>query len=163
MLKNGSDSVSCAYNDWRHMSCVMFINDWRHISCTRIERVSTSRPVTLHFVSWWGKSALYHRMFPLLNIELTGNMTYYHIRSQRGSGTHWRSLVITFENHYIGQWPRRKRLYDIKAVNRKFPVGSWVLRYYPPASLHKLGSPWIWPNQVIRQATGHTVGIQWSP
>ena len=36
--------------------------------------------------------------------------------------------------------PRRKRLYDIKAVNRKFPVGS---------------------NQVIRQATGHTVGIQY--
>ena len=29
---------------------------------------------------------------------------------------------------------RRKRLYDVKAVNRKFPVGSWVLRYYPPAS-----------------------------
>ena len=27
---------------------------------------------------------------------------------------------------------RRKRLYDTKAVNRKFPVGSWVLRYYPP-------------------------------
>ena len=23
---------------------------------------------------------------------------------------------------------RRKRLYDTKAVNRKFPVGSWVLR-----------------------------------
>ena len=29
---------------------------------------------------------------------------------------------------------RRKRLYDVKAVNRKFPVGSWVLRYYPPAA-----------------------------
>ena len=25
----------------------------------------------------------------------------------------------------------RKRLYDTKAVNRKFPVGSLVLRYYP--------------------------------
>ena len=36
---------------------------------------------------------------------------------------------------------RRKRLYDRKAVNRKFPVGSWVLRYYPPAAQHKLGSP----------------------
>ena len=29
---------------------------------------------------------------------------------------------------------RRKRLYDVKAVNRNFPVGSWVLRYYPPAA-----------------------------
>ena len=53
---------------------------------------------------------------------------------------------------------RRKRLYDTKAVNRKFPVGSWVLRYYPPAVQHKLGSPWIGPHQVVRQATGHTVG-----
>ena len=53
---------------------------------------------------------------------------------------------------------RRKWLYDTKAVNRKFPVGSWVLRYYPSAAQHKLGSPWIGPHQVVRQATGHTVG-----
>ena len=58
---------------------------------------------------------------------------------------------------------RRKRLYDTKAVNRKFPVGSWVLRYYPPAAQHKLGSPWIGPHQVVRQATSHTVGIQKDP
>ena len=59
--------------------------------------------------------------------------------------------------------PRRKRLYDTKAVNRKFPIGSWVLQYYPPAAQHKLGSPWIGPNQVVRQATGHRVGVKWSP
>ena len=35
----------------------------------------------------------------------------------------------------------RKRLYDTKVVNRKFPVGSWVFRFYPPAAQHKLGSP----------------------
>ena len=55
---------------------------------------------------------------------------------------------------------RRKRLYDVKAVNRKFTVGSWVLRYYPPAAQKKLASLWIGPQQVVRQATGHTVGIQ---
>lgn len=55
---------------------------------------------------------------------------------------------------------RRKRLYDLKATERKFPLRSWVLRYYPPAAKHKLGSPWIGPCQVVRQATGHTVGIQ---
>ena len=55
---------------------------------------------------------------------------------------------------------RRKWIYDIKAVNQKFSVGLWVLRYNPPAAQHKLGSPWIGPNQVFRQATGHTVGIQ---
>ena len=58
---------------------------------------------------------------------------------------------------------RRKRLYDVKAVNRKFPVGSWVLRYYPPAAQKKLGSPWVGPQQVVRQATVHTVGIQKGP
>ena len=58
---------------------------------------------------------------------------------------------------------RRKRLYDTKAVNRIFPVGSWVLRYYPRAAQNKLGSPWIGPQQVVRQATGHTVGIQKEP
>ena len=58
---------------------------------------------------------------------------------------------------------RRKRLYDVKAVNRKFPVGSWVLRYYPPVAQIKLGSPWVGPQQVVRQATGHTVGIQKGP
>ena len=58
---------------------------------------------------------------------------------------------------------RRKRLYDVKAVNRKFPVGSWVLRYYPPAAQKKLASPWIGPQQMVRQATGHTVGIQKGP
>ena len=36
---------------------------------------------------------------------------------------------------------RRKRLYDVKAVNRKFPVGSWVLRYYPPAAQKKTRIP----------------------
>ena len=58
---------------------------------------------------------------------------------------------------------RRKRLYDVKAVNRKFPVGSWVLRFYSPAAQKKLGYPWVGPQQVVRQATGHTVGIQRGP
>ena len=38
-----------------------------------------------------------------------------------------------------------------------------MLRYYPPVAQHTLGSPWIGPNQVVRQATGHTVGIQKDP
>ena len=58
---------------------------------------------------------------------------------------------------------RRKRLYDVKALNRKFPVGSWALCYYPLAAQKKLGSPWVGPQQVVRQATGHTVGIKKGP
>ena len=71
--------------------------------------------------------------------------------------------MTTSGNHLIRQRPAGKRLNDTKVVNRKFPVGSWVLRYYPPAAHHKLGSPWIGSQQVIRQATGHTVGIQKEP
>ena len=42
-------------------------------------------------------------------------------------------------------------------------MGSWVLRFYLPAAQKKLGSPWVGPQQVVRQATGHTVGIQKGP
>ena len=33
----------------------------------------------------------------------------------------------------------------------------------PQAAQHKLGSPWIGPNQVVRHATSHMVGIQKGP
>ena len=130
------------------------------MSCTRFELVSTSLPVSLHFVSWWGKSALCHRMFPLLNFVLTGNMTY---RCTLVATRVPDALEVAYDHvreSLHRTTARRKQLYDIKAVNRKFRVGSWVLRYYPPAAQHKLWSPWIGPNQVIRQATGHARGIQ---
>ena len=56
-----------------------------------------------------------------------------------------------------------QRLYDVKGLNLKFPVGLWVLRFYLPAAQKKLGSPWVGPQQVVRQATGHTIGIQRGP
>ena len=98
------------------------------------------------------------RMFPLLNLELTGNRTYHHIRSQLGFGTPLEVAYDHVRESLHRTAARRKWLYDIKAGNRKFPVG-----YYPPAVQHKLGSPWIGPNQVVRQATGHTVCIQRDP
>ena len=73
----------------------------------------------------------------------------------------WDALEVRHSLHRTAA--RRKRLYDVKAVNCKFPVGSWVLRYYPPVAQKKLGSPWVGPQQVVRQATGHTVGIQKGP
>ena len=75
----------------------------------------------------------------------------------------WDALEVAYDHvrHSLQRTAaQRKRFYDVKAVNRKFPVGSWVLRYYPPAAQKKLGSPWVGPQQVVRQATGHTVGIQ---
>ena len=58
---------------------------------------------------------------------------------------------------------RQKRVYDQNAVNRKFPRGSWVLRYYPPTAQHKLNRPWTGPYLVVDGAQGWTIGIQRVP
>ena len=55
---------------------------------------------------------------------------------------------------------RQKRNYDSKAVVRTFPIGCWVLRYYPPARKIKLCSPWIGPYKVVRAPMEWVVGIQ---
>ena len=54
---------------------------------------------------------------------------------------------------------RQKRNYDSKAVPRTFPIGCWVLRYYPPARKDKLCSPWIRPYKVVRAPMEWVVGI----
>ena len=55
---------------------------------------------------------------------------------------------------------RQKRNYDSKAMARAFPIGSWVLRYYPPALIDKLCSPWIGPYKIVRAPMEWVVGIQ---
>ena len=55
---------------------------------------------------------------------------------------------------------RQKRNYDSKAVARTFPIGCWVLRYYPPARTNKLCSPWIGPYKVVCAPMEWVVGIQ---
>ena len=61
-----------------------------------------------------------------------------------------RRVLSTTGSEYGGvTYQSGERLYDVKAVNHKFPVGSWVLRYYPPAAQKKLASPWIGPQQVV--------------
>ena len=55
---------------------------------------------------------------------------------------------------------RQKRNYDSIAVVRTFPIGYWVLRYYPPARKNKLCSPWIGPYKIVRAPMEWVVGIQ---
>ena len=55
---------------------------------------------------------------------------------------------------------RQKRNYDSKAVARAFPIGSWTLRYYPPARKNKLCSPWIGPYKIVHAPMEWVVGIQ---
>ena len=55
------------------------------------------------------------------------------------------------------------RLLDGNAymTSRQWIVSSrWDHGLYPPAAQKKLGSPWVGPQQVVRQATGHTVGTE---
>ena len=80
------------------------------------------------------RNVRYHRTAPLLNFRDALEVAFDHVRD---------SLQRTAA--------RRKRLYDMVAVNRKFPVGSWVLRYYPPAAQHKLGSSWTPPSRSTGQ------------
>ena len=55
---------------------------------------------------------------------------------------------------------RQERNYDSKALARTFPIGCWVLRYYPPARKDKLCSPWIGPYKVVCAPMEWVVGIQ---
>ena len=55
---------------------------------------------------------------------------------------------------------RQKRNNDSKAVARTFPIGCWVLRYYPPARKNKLCSPWIGPHKIVRTPMEWVVRIQ---
>ena len=55
---------------------------------------------------------------------------------------------------------RQKRNYVSKAVACTFPIGCWVLRYYPPARKDKLCSPWIGPYKVVRAPMEWVEGIQ---
>ena len=57
---------------------------------------------------------------------------------------------------------RQKRLYDRRAVKRKFAVGDWVMRFYTPAKKCKLDSPWIGPYLIV-SFIGWSIGIQKEP
>ena len=57
---------------------------------------------------------------------------------------------------------RQKRLYDRRAVKRKFAVGDWVMRFYTPAKKCKLDSPWIGPYLIV-SFISWTIGIQKGP
>ena len=57
---------------------------------------------------------------------------------------------------------RQKRLYDRRAVKRKFAVGDWVMRFYTPAKKCKLDSPWVGPYLIV-SFIGWAIGIQKDP
>ena len=67
-----------------------------------------------------------------MNYAHTGNMTSDHTRFKPGCVMRWKSPMTMLDIHYNAR----------------------------PHAQNKLGSPWVGPQQVVRQATGHTVGIQ---
>ena len=58
---------------------------------------------------------------------------------------------------------RQKRTHDLKAAERKFPVGTWVLYWYPPKARPKLGLGWTGPYLVVKSHLGWMVTIQQAP
>jgi len=58
---------------------------------------------------------------------------------------------------------RQKRAYDQKTAIRIYPVGTWVLYWYPPKGRRKLGLGWTGPYLVIQNAMGWVLKIQKDP
>ena len=56
-------------------------------------------------------------------LRINGNMISCHALLRLGSVMRWNHVRESLH----GTATRRKRLYDVKAVNRKFPIGSWQL------------------------------------
>ena len=107
-----SDGMIKRFNRTCLIMLSMFVNDQRdnwhelppygmHAYIASLHESTGYSPLRLMM----GEECSLPQDFPLLNFEHTGNMIYHHTRSQLGSGTPWRSLMITFENHYIGQQP----------------------------------------------------------
>ena len=154
-----SDGMIECFNWTCFMMLSMFVNDPRDNWHDLLPYVMHAYRTSVHestgyspFRLMMRESALCHIMFPLLNLVLTWNMTYRHIRSRLG-------LMIMFENHCIGQRPARSGYMTLRQWIGNSLLNRGCYHSYPPAARHKLGSPWIGPNQVVRQ----TVGIQRSP
>ena len=102
--------------------------------------------------------------------NLPGNLVHRELRPDLpprdiGDYASWikQALYEAYDEVRAQQWRathRQKRNYDSKAVTRTFPIGCWVLRYYPPTRKDKLCSPWIGPYKVVRAPMEWVVGIQ---
>ena len=100
-------------------------------------------------------------MCPHRNYERIASTTFHPIHSLLGFETLWKSHMTTSGNHLIRQRPTGN-----DCMTRKRRIGSfrWDRGCYditpPPPQRHSI--TWA-PQQVVRQATGHTVGIQKEP
>ena len=63
----------------------------------------------------------------------------------------------------IRQKIRQKRAYDQKTGIRIYPVGTWVLYWYPSKGRRKLGLGWTGPYLVLDNAMGWVLKIQKDP
>ena len=83
-------------------------------------RTNREHDVSPHQFATWVRDAL--------------EVAYDHVRESHEKRLyHTKAVIGNFRwDHGCYDITPQKRLYDTKAVNRKFPVGSWVLRYYPP-------------------------------
>ena len=142
----------------------MFVNDWRDNWHKLLPFVMHAYRMSVH------ESTVYSPFRLMMGEEcsLPRDVSTPELRTNREHDVSphpfatWKLHMTMCKTHLIGQRLTGNDCMT-QSSNRKFPMGSWVLRYYPPAAQHKLGSPWIGPQQVVRQATRHTAGIQKAP
>ena len=89
------------------MMLSMFVNDRRDNSDELLLYVMHAYRTSVHESTGYSRFHLMmgEERFLLLNLGLTGNMINRHTHLRLGFAMHWRSLMITFENHCIGQPP----------------------------------------------------------
>ena len=111
----------------------MFVNDWRDNWDELLPYVMHAYRTSVHEST--GNSPF--RLMMREECSLPQDVNREHDKSPHSFATWGRDALEVAYDHVRESLhrtaARRKRFYDVKAVNRKFPVGSWVLRFYPPA------------------------------
>ena len=108
----------------------------------------------------YAKVSHWHELLPFV---MHAYHTSVHIRLWPGYAMHWKSPMIMSDIHYYARLPDG----NAYMTSRQWIINfRWDRGFYannPPAAQKKLGSPWVETQQVVLQATGHTVGIQKGP
>ena len=89
------------------MMLTMFVNDRRDNWDELLLYVMHSDRTSVHESTGYSPFRLMKCSLPqdVSTSELTGNMINHHTHLRLGSAMRWRSLIITFENHFIGLPP----------------------------------------------------------
>ena len=138
-----SDGMIERFNRTCLMMLSMFVNDWRDNWHELLPFIMHAYRTSVHESTGYSP----FRLMMGEECSLPQDVSTAELRTQRENdvaphpfATWVRDALEVAYDHVRSSLKktasRRKRLYDTKAVNWKFPVGSWVLRYYRPHSIN---------------------------